>query len=309
MPEFRFVVYMPMGANKAAILLSQMPAEVVEAVLAKLDPSLAVRLRAQIQEIRKTPQPPQVLEQTLFELRDLFRSARREATHAKKQEPLADEFIPSSTAGQGVQPRNASLPESSAAPESPAKLPVSDPVAELSQMAPAVLAAALRDERVPTAALVLSCVPIARAGEVLKLMPKEVRRELALSLGQAANRPLELLRTVAQAVVIKGRGLANRAEEMDEDAQVKKLAELLRNLERDDRKEILDSLVAKDPEAAEKVKKLIYLFEDLLRVENRSLQSLLSEVDMKTLALALAGLPKNSSRRCWPTCPHGPARH
>jgi flagellar motor switch protein FliG len=280
---------MSMGADRVALLLNRMPPEVVEAVLAKVDPSLAARMRAHLQELQKTPAAPEVMEKSLFDLRELLRSARKEVPPAAPRGALADEFVPSSTAGES-RPAGDPPPTKPAAPLEPnVEAPAEDPIAALQQLEPTMLAAALRDEQVPMVALVLSCLSAARACEVIKILPKDARRDVTLKLGESGIRPPELVSTVARAVVVKARDLASRPEEMDEDAHVKKLADLLRNLERDDRKEILDALLAKDPEAAEKVKKLIYLFEDLLRIENRSLQALLSEVDVKTLARALRG--------------------
>jgi flagellar motor switch protein FliG len=215
-------------------------------------------------------------------MRDLLRTARP-LPPEKKAGTLADEYVPSRP---GAGPA-AGAPSSAAEPN--ADSPEEDPVAALCELDPKVLAAALRDEQVLTTVLALSCLPVARAGEVLKLLPTELRRDAALRLGQAGERHADLVRIVARAVVSKGRGLAGRAEDVGADAMIKKMADVLRNLEREDRKEVLEALLTKDPEAAEKVKKLLYLFEDLLRIENRSLQGLLAEIDMKTLALALRG--------------------
>jgi flagellar motor switch protein FliG len=55
------------------------------------------------------------------------------------------------------------------------------------------------------------------------------------------------------------------------------------------RMEMLEALARHDEEAAARVRKLLFLFEDLVRVSDRSLQSLLGEVDTRTLASALKG--------------------
>jgi flagellar motor switch protein FliG len=165
--------------------------------------------------------------------------------------------------------------------------PDKDPLALLLELELPVLVAALRDERLPTVVLVLSSIPLAKATDVLKQLPPEVRRDATIRLGQAMNLNLELQRTVARAVVLKSRRLASNPENLDADARVKKLADLLRNLEREDRKQVLEALGQSDPETAAKVSGLLYVFEDILRIESRSLQALLAEIDMKTLAMAL----------------------
>src|SRR5439155_9662637 len=65
----------------------------------------------------------------------------------------------------------------------------------------------------------------------------------------------------------------------------------LRGLERAERTEMLAVLEATDAELTGRVKAMLYSFEDVLRMENISVQKLLSEIDVKSLSLALRGAP------------------
>jgi flagellar motor switch protein FliG len=60
-------------------------------------------------------------------------------------------------------------------------------------------------------------------------------------------------------------------------------------LEKTDRMELLTALEQEDPQTASGVKEYLYQFEDLLAIEDRSVQKLLAEIDSKNLALALKG--------------------
>src|SRR6185295_15566559 len=84
---------MATGEDKAAILLSRMPTEIVESVLGQLNPEQSTRLRARLSDIQKTPQSPQMLEQALLELRDLLRKGFADKPE-KKVDPLADQYVP-----------------------------------------------------------------------------------------------------------------------------------------------------------------------------------------------------------------------
>ena len=64
---------------------------------------------------------------------------------------------------------------------------------------------------------------------------------------------------------------------------------MLRCLEKTERMEVLTALEENEPETAGRIKSLLYQFEDLLRIHDRSMQKLLSEIDAKTLSVALKG--------------------
>ncbi len=64
---------------------------------------------------------------------------------------------------------------------------------------------------------------------------------------------------------------------------------MLRSLAKPDRLEILTALEQSDAELVAKVKEYLYQFEDLLLIEDRSMQKLLAEIDSKSLATALKG--------------------
>src|SRR6185503_11781947 len=75
----------------------------------------------------------------------------------------------------------------------------------------------------------------------------------------------------------------------EENAKEKRMAGLLRTLDRPERLEMLAVLEESDPTLAGRLKEMLYQFEDILRMTNPSIQKLLSEIDMQTLAAALRG--------------------
>jgi flagellar motor switch protein FliG len=70
---------------------------------------------------------------------------------------------------------------------------------------------------------------------------------------------------------------------------VESLAEIINRSDRTTEKAILDSLEMKDPEIAEQVRELMFVFEDIIHLDDRSIQRVLREVDTKDLALSLKG--------------------
>ena len=103
----------------------------------------------------------------------------------------------------------------------------------------------------------------------------------------------DLRRRIAQAVLQKCESL-RKAEvpgAAGSGVREKRMASLLRGLERTERTEMIGVLEQSDAELAARVKSMLYQFEDILRMQNISVQKLLTEIDTKSLAISLGGAP------------------
>jgi flagellar motor switch protein FliG len=136
---------------------------------------------------------------------------------------------------------------------------------------------------------VLGCLQPDQTAELLRLLPPETRQEAVVRLGQVTSVNQDLLRRVARAILEKCQSLADRPPEPTADEKLRMLADVVRGLGRQDRMEVLQRLDAVAPESAEKVRKQLYRFGDLLKIDDRTLQGLLTELDVKSVALALKG--------------------
>ena len=286
------------GEEKAALLLARLPAPLAENVLARLAPEQGGRLRAQMQRFDKVQQPRDVVQQVLREFDDLLRIATREPGPSLRvyQEAAAQEKkAPAVTKSDAPKPPDVAPArrEERETPQNKVVEPVAlgDPLTALKQFSPDQLAAALQGEHTRTVSLVLNCLDAEPAGEVLKRLSPETRREASVHLGRATSGSVALLQRVAQAVVQKCQTLSASPQGQSGDARVKKMADMLRLLDKTDRTEVLTALEQHDSEIAAMVKDLLYQFEDLLAIEDRSMQKLLAEIESKELALALKGAP------------------
>ena len=70
---------------------------------------------------------------------------------------------------------------------------------------------------------------------------------------------------------------------------VKAIVEVLNRVDRTTEKSIIENLEVDSPELAEDIKRLMFVFEDIVQLDDRSLQMVLREVDTKDLSLALKG--------------------
>ncbi len=267
------------GGEKAALLLNSLPPEVAEGILAQLGPEQGGFMRAQMARFGIAPAPPEAVEQVLREFAELLRT-----TPIDSYEPA-----PAPTPGGPARPGAEPAGPAPAAENPPESGP--DPADVLRRLPAEQLAAALAGESTPTVSLVLSCLEATHAGEVLKRLPPGLRSGVSVRLCRPLPADPDLLRTVAHAVAQKCASVRAGPAAQDDDAKARKLADMLRLLERSDRQEVLTALEQQNPDTAARVRGLLYSFEDILRIESRCVQKLLGEFDAKTLALALKPAP------------------
>ena len=89
---------------------------------------------------------------------------------------------------------------------------------------------------------------------------------------------------------------------------VKSLADILNYADRATERNVLDSLSESDEELADEVRRLLFVFEDLLKLDDRAIQLVLREADQKDLALALRGVSDEVKDRILRTCPSAARR-
>jgi flagellar motor switch protein FliG len=276
------------GIEKAALLLHHLPAETAEKVLAELGPARGARLRPELEKLRKRGETPDDGDEVIREFEELLRQS--------------DAAAP----GEGGQPSPRQL--AAYRPPSDVDIPVpamepslpplpSDPVRALNTLPTDVLGAVMHGEQAHTISLVLNCLPGEKAGEILRQLTPEMRRDVSVRLSRLTSTSPELLERIARALVQKSRTLVGKGGAANGDARYEKMASMLRCLEKTERLEVLTALEENEPETGRRVKELLYQFEDLLRIHDRSMQKLLSEIDSKTLSLALKGATEAISEK------------
>ena len=99
--------------------------------------------------------------------------------------------------------------------------------------------------------------------------------------------PPEVIKRVEQVLEKKLSTVVN--QEMTQAGGPKALVDLLNRVDRSTERLILDSLEESSPELADTVKNMMFVFEDILSLDDRAIQAIMREVDMKDLATALKG--------------------
>lgn len=260
---------LPANEETVALLLSTLSEPVAEPLLGRFEPAVAGRLRTRLVEFRETAPEPALIDAAVREYFDFQRIADRVIP------PVAAESTPT----PGSDTHVATEPTS----------PTAVHADELKQIATEKLLRAIQNERPAVIALVLTLLDPAKASALLKGLPTEVRPEVVFKMSQPTPDTPLLLETAIRAVLEKCRGMRDEAKVLSGEDREKNLALMLRGLGREERKGILESLGKTDPDLVNRVVGNLFSVNDMLRVEDRSLQVFLQAVDVRTLAASLKG--------------------
>jgi flagellar motor switch protein FliG len=153
---------------------------------------------------------------------------------------------------------------------------------------PAAMAEFLGSERANTIAVVLSQLPPSYAAEVLPLLDEERRCEALDILASGLNLSEEVLGAVLSAVQ---ENLDSMTSIRDPGQGAKQVAAMLNQVDHQVADAIVESLRQRNPSCATSIEDEMFHFEDLVKLDNRSLQIILAEVKPERLALAMKGAP------------------
>ncbi len=149
-----------------------------------------------------------------------------------------------------------------------------------------VLANYLKNEYPQTVAVVLSKVRAEHAARVLAMLPDGFAMEVVMRMLRMENVQKEALEGVER--TLKMEFMSNLARTQRRDPH-EMMAEIFNGLDRQAESRILAALEERNREAAERIRALMFTFEDLKRLDNTGLQTLLRGVEKDRLTLALKG--------------------
>jgi flagellar motor switch protein FliG len=153
----------------------------------------------------------------------------------------------------------------------------------------------LRNESPQTIALVVANLHTALAAQVLSLLTPEEQADVAMRVAQMGETRPEV---VSQIESVMKQKLSNViAQEYSSAGGVKSLADILNQADRSTERNVLDQLAQANGELAEEVRLLLFTFEDVVKLDDRSIQMVLKEVDQKDLAIALRGVSDDVRHR------------
>lgn len=161
------------------------------------------------------------------------------------------------------------------------------PFASLRKTDPSYLLNFIQEEHPQTIALILSYLEPEQAARILSSLSKEKQGDIARRIAGMDRANPEVAKEVEKV-------LENRLATVIKQGQtniggIPALVEILNMSARDTEKTILEDLEATDPDLAEKIRNMLFVFEDIAKMDDFSIQRALREVDGKDLALAMRG--------------------
>ena len=147
----------------------------------------------------------------------------------------------------------------------------------------------MQGEHPQVIALVLAYLPTDRSSELLQELPEEVQAEVSVRIALMERTAPDVLQEVEG--VLRGRigSVFAPRQELTAAGGIDSVVELLRKVDLQTEKTILEGLERTDPETANEVRKRMFVFENITLLDDRSIQRVMREVDSKDLALALKG--------------------
>jgi len=264
------------GVRKAAVLMAALGSERAAAVIQRLQEDEVERLSIELARLSGVG-----AETTEWVLHEVAASGAVAGTSARGGIEFAREVI-----------------ERALGPERAAELlhrltggEDARPFAFLRNVSPERIAGLLRNESPQMTALVLASLQTGQAAGVLARLPESQQPDIALRIVRMGATSARVIGQVEEALRHRLGAVAER--EYAAAGGPKVLAGILNHADRSVERNVLESLASADQALAEEVRGMLFVFEDVVKLDARAVQQLLREVDQKDLVLALRGAPDN----------------
>lgn len=150
-------------------------------------------------------------------------------------------------------------------------------------------------EHPQTIALIISYLPADKAGMIISELPPERQADIAKRIALMDRTSPEMIREVERVLERKLSSIVG--QDYTSTGGLDALIEILNNVDRGTEKTILESLEDQEPELAEEIKKRMFVFEDIILIDDRGIQQVLRSIDNKDLSLALKGASEEVSQK------------
>lgn len=155
----------------------------------------------------------------------------------------------------------------------------------------------IQSEHPQTIALILAYLDAEKSSIILSALPPDRQAEVAKRIAIMDTTSPEVIKEVERVLERKLSSIA--PQELTNAGGVKSVVDIINRVDRGTEKTIMEALEVQDPELAEEIKKLMFVFEDVVMIDDRSVQRVLREVESQDLALALKGSSTEVSQKIY----------
>ncbi|GAE24251.1 flagellar motor switch protein FliG [Halalkalibacter wakoensis JCM 9140] len=143
----------------------------------------------------------------------------------------------------------------------------------------------IQNEHPQTIALILSYLDSVQAGQILSELPQEVQADVAKRIALMDSTSPEIVNEVES--ILEQKLSSTVTQDYTVTGGIEAVVEVLNSVDRSTERTILDALEIQDPELAEEIKKRMFVFEDIVTLDNRSIQRVIRDVENEDLQLSL----------------------
>ncbi|RLE14551.1 flagellar motor switch protein FliG [Candidatus Aerophobetes bacterium] len=149
----------------------------------------------------------------------------------------------------------------------------------------------VKSEHPQTIALILSYLKPERASFILSSLPQQLQMDVTMRIINIGEISPEVLREIDRTLRREFSSISTQ-EKLQVVGGTRAVAEILNLMDRSAQENILKTLEKKNAELAQEVKQMMFVFEDIISIDDRSIQRALREIDTRDLTLALKGASK-----------------
>jgi flagellar motor switch protein FliG len=258
------------ATQKAAIALVAFGTEVASLVLQTLNEDDLEKLTIEIANLREVP--PDIEEKVITECHDIF-MARQYISQGGVDfaREILEKAVGSRRALDILNRLESSLRTSG--------------FNLLKNIDPRQLVNFIQNEHPQTISLILTQLTPHQAAGVMAELPPELQSEVALRVAGMEKISPDVLKEVESTLEAHFQNTAGR--DLSVSGGAKTIAEILNLIESAAEKNILQAIEAENPDLAAEIKNMMFVFDDLVLLDDRSVQRLLKEVETKDLAISL----------------------
>lgn len=143
----------------------------------------------------------------------------------------------------------------------------------------------IQNEHPQTIALILSYLDSEQSAQILSELPQEMQADIARRIAVMDSTSPEVINEVEQ--ILERKLSATVTQDYTQTGGIEAVVNVLNGVDRSTERTILDSLEIQDPELAEEIKKRMFVFEDIVTLDNRAIQRVIRDADNEDLMLSL----------------------
>lgn len=173
----------------------------------------------------------------------------------------------------------------------------SNPFQFFNEADPGQLATSFQNENPQLIALIMAYLKPELSAEVLNYLPPDVQAQVAMKIADMDTTNPEILSEIEK--IVEGKFSSVVVQDFSKAGGIESLANILNRTDRSTERNVIELLEVHNPQLAEEVRELMFVFEDIIKLDDKAIQRVLREVDTKDLAMSLKGTKEDVKEKIY----------